>query len=242
MPGTPVAEPEVKTANPSARSAKKMVQVLATMGLWIAAVFVSAGRLDWTRGWICVAAYVVTMVAVGVVVSRANPAVMEARANWRRADTKPFDKVFFSFYLPLTFIQPAIAGLDAVRFRWSSMPFAAVYAGLILFWLAMALIAWTMVVNRHAEVTVRIQTDRDHKPVTSGPYRIVRHPMYVGSILMYPATALMLGSKWAVAVSGLIAVLYVWRTAMEDRTLRAELPGYEKFTAVTRYRLIPGLW
>jgi protein-S-isoprenylcysteine O-methyltransferase Ste14 len=108
--------------------------------------------------------------------------------------------------------------------------------------MAMALITWAMMANPHAETTVRIQTDRDHKAVTSGPYRIVRHPMYVGAILMYPAAALMFGSMWALAISGLIAILFVWRTALEDRTLRRELPGYEEFAALTRYRLIPGLW
>jgi protein-S-isoprenylcysteine O-methyltransferase Ste14 len=66
--------------------------------------------------------------------------------------------------------------------------------------------------------------------------------MYVGAILMYPAAALMFGSTWALAVSALIAILFVWRTVLEDRTLRRELPGYEEFAARTRYRLIPRLW
>ncbi len=212
------------------------------MALWIAAAFVSAGRLDWTRGWICVSAYVVIMLMAGFLVRRRNPALLAARANWRRKDTKPFDKLILSIYLPLTFVQPAVAGLDAVRFGWSAMPFWTLYLGLALFALAMTFITWVMLVNPHAETTVRIQTDRGHTTVTSGPYRLVRHPMYAASILMYPATALMFGSVWALAVAGVIAVLLVWRTALEDRTLRRELSGYEEFTAHTRYRLIPGLW
>jgi protein-S-isoprenylcysteine O-methyltransferase Ste14 len=212
------------------------------MSLWLAAVFGSAGRLDWTRGWICAVTYIVCMVAAGVLVRRRNPGLLEARAQLRRQDTKPFDRVFLSLYLPLTLIQPTVAGLDAVRFSWSALPFATVYAGLALFVVAMTLITWVMVVNPHAESTVRIQKDREHRPVTSGPYRFVRHPMYVGAMLMYPATALIFGSVWALAVSGLIAILFIWRTALEDRTLRRELPGYEEFAAVTRYRLIPGVW
>jgi protein-S-isoprenylcysteine O-methyltransferase Ste14 len=212
------------------------------MGLWIAAVFASAGRFDWNRGWICMSAWIITTAAAGLIVRRANPSLIEARANWRRKDTKVFDKVFLSVYLPLTFVQPALAGLDVVRFRWSSMPFATVYAGLVLFAFAMSLVTWAMIVNPFAETTVRIQTDRGHKPVTSGPYRIIRHPMYAGAILLYPASALMFGSMWALALSGLMAVSFVCRTALEDRTLRRELPGYEDFTAITRYRLIPGLW
>jgi protein-S-isoprenylcysteine O-methyltransferase Ste14 len=242
MPDTPTTESEVKTPKPQGRSARRMIQAFATMTLWIAAVFVSAGRLDWIRGWICVTAYIISMTLAGLLVRRRNPGLLEARANWRRKDTKPFDKVCLAIYLPLTLIQPTLAGLDAERFGWSSLPFATVYVGLVLFAMAMTLITWAMMVNPHAESTVRIQTDRNHKPVTSGPYRIVRHPMYVGAILMYPAAALMFGSMWALALSAVIAILFVGRTALEDRTLRRELPGYQEIATLTRYRLIPGLW
>ncbi len=218
------------------------MQVFLTMGVWLSAVFVSAGRLDWVRGWICVTVYIVTMVAAGLLVRRANPGLLEARAKWRRKDTKSFDKIFLCIYLPLTIVQPAIAGLDAVRFRWSSMPFATVYAGIVLFLMAMSLVTLAMMVNPHAETTVRIQSDRNHKVVASAPYRFVRHPMYVGAILMYPATALIFGSLWALAVSGFMAILFVGRTALEDRMLRQELPGYAEYARVTRYRLVPWLW
>lgn len=224
------------------RGVRRLIWALATTTLWAAALFGCAGRLDWTRGWITLAMYVVCMGATGFLVHRLNPGLLEARAKWRRKDTKGFDKVCLSLYLPLTLLQPAIGGLDAVRFGWSSIPFWAVYPGVLLFLVAMTLVTWTMSVNPHAESTVRIQSDRGHKVVTSGPYRIVRHPMYVGAILMYPATALVLGSMWALAMSALIAALMICRTALEDRTLRRELPGYQEFTALTQYRLIPGLW
>ena len=242
MPDIPTTESEVKPLRPKSSGARRVIQNFVFMAFWIAVVFGSAGRLGWIRGWICVTAYVISMTIAGLLVRRRNPGLLEARAHWRRRDTKPFDKVFLAVYLPLTLIQPALAGLDAVRFGWSSMPFATVYAGLALFAMAMSLITWAMMVNPHAESTVRIQTDRDHKPVTSGPYRIVRHPMYVGAILMYPAAALMFGSVWALALSAGMAILFVWRTVLEDRTLRRELPGYEQFATLTRYRLIPGLW
>lgn len=206
------------------------------------ALFAGAGRLDWTRGWICVVLYTGGMTAIALVVSRFNAPLMDARAKWRHGDTKRFDKIFLAAFLPLVMIQPAVAGLDAVRYRWSSMPFGLVYAGAILFAPASALIAWTLAVNRFAETTVRIQADRGHTVITSGPYRLVRHPMYAGAILMYLAMPLILGSAWALAVTGLIVVLLLWRTALEDRTLRNELPGYEEYAARTRYRLLPGLW
>jgi protein-S-isoprenylcysteine O-methyltransferase Ste14 len=216
--------------------------MLVSPALWVGALFGGAGRLDWTRGWICFALYAVGMSAIGLIVHRANASVMAAREKWRHPDTKRFDKIFIGALFPLVFLQPLVAGLDAVRFRWSSMPFGLVYVGAALFTLATALIAWTLAVNRFAETTVRIQTERNHTVVASGPSRFVRHPMYVGAILMYLATVLVLGSVWALAPTGVLIALFVWRTAMEDRTLRRELAGCEDYAVRTRYRLVPGLW
>jgi protein-S-isoprenylcysteine O-methyltransferase Ste14 len=218
------------------------MQAAASMGLWVAALFAGAGRLDWTRGWIAAAAFVISMTAGGLVVQRLNPALVKERSKWRRKDTKGFDKIFLAIYLPLGFIQPAVAGLEVVRFGRSPIPFAAVYLGLVLFIAAMGLVSWTLSVNAHAESTVRIQFDRGHTVVTSGPYRFVRHPMYAGATLMYAAIGLILGSRWALATAALIVIMLIWRTVMEDRTLRRELPGYEEYSGVTRYRLVPGLW
>jgi protein-S-isoprenylcysteine O-methyltransferase Ste14 len=89
---------------------------------------------------------------------------------------------------------------------------------------------------------VRIQLDRGQTVCTDGPYRYVRHPGYVGGILFGLATPLILGSLWALIPQGLAALLLVWRTAREDRTLQAELPGYEQFMQQTRYRLLPNIW
>jgi protein-S-isoprenylcysteine O-methyltransferase Ste14 len=212
------------------------------MILWIALLFAGAGRFDWARGWIAAAVYVLTMTATGALVHRCNPGLLEARAKFIRKDTPSFDRIFMWIYLPLTYIQVLVAGLDAVRFRALLLPQWTLVPGIALFLAAMAMVTWTFLVNPFAETRVRIQPDRSHTVVSTGPYHIVRHPMYVGSILMYPATAMMLGSGWAMAVAALILVLIVWRTAEEDRFLHRELPGYLEFAAHTRYRLIPGLW
>ncbi len=219
-----------------------MIQRVVTTGLWLAALFGGAGRLDWTRGWIYVAASLTAALAVDVVVRRANPAVLQARANWRHKNTEPFDKVFLAIFGSFYFFQPVIAGLDAVRFGWSSIPFWVVYPSLALLALGSTLVAWTLAVNPHAESTVRIQADRGHTVISKGPYRVVRHPMYVGIILGYVAGPLILGSVWALAMSGLLIALFAVRTALEDRTLCRELPGYKEYAARTRYRLVPGLW
>ena len=221
---------------------RRGLQMLAFTALWIATLFGAAGRLDWIRGWIYVAIYLGSMAILGIVVRRMNPAVIEARAKWLRKDTKAFDKVFLPVFILLTFIQLVVAGLDAVRFHWSSMPSGLLYPGVLLLLAGIALMGWVMTVNPHAETTVRIQTERGHRVITSGPYRFVRHPMYTGAILLYVATPLALGSLWALVVGAAIVLAFFWRTVLEDRTLHAELPGYEEYAARTRYRLIPGIW
>jgi protein-S-isoprenylcysteine O-methyltransferase Ste14 len=132
--------------------------------------------------------------------------------------------------------------MDAVRFGWWPISPFWLVPGILLFVFGMILVTWVLSVNRHAETTVRIQTDRDHQVVTGGPYRFVRHPMYAGAIVMLLGTPLVWGSGAAMAVSLAIIALFVWRTAMEDRTLHRELGGYSDYARVTVYRLVPGLW
>jgi protein-S-isoprenylcysteine O-methyltransferase Ste14 len=215
------------------RPARRILQVVITYIWFTCALFLAAGRLDWTRGWISVVLSVTGMTAMGIIIQRYNPELMVQRARWRHKDTKPFDKVFMALYMPLVLLHPAVAGLDAVRFRWSAMPFAMVYVGAVLFIASLVLLTWVMVVNPYAESSVRIQTDRGQTVVTSGPYRFVRHPMYVGVIVMGLANPLIWGSVWALVMSAVIILLFIWRTAREDATLRHELPGYEDFAART---------
>jgi len=99
-----------------------------------------------------------------------------------------------------------------------------------------------MAVNEHFELLVRIQTDRGHRVVSSGPYRIVRHPGYLAAIVGGSMTPLILGSLWAFAPVLACALLFTGRTALEDRTLREELDGYREYTRRTRHRLLPGIW
>jgi protein-S-isoprenylcysteine O-methyltransferase Ste14 len=106
----------------------------------------------------------------------------------------------------------------------------------------MFLIWWVTSVNRRLSTMVRIQDDRGQQVVTNGPYRYVRHPMYVGTVLFAPGIPLLLGSWWALIPAGMIIVIFIIRTAMEDKTLMEELPGYAEYTKQVRYRLIPGIW
>lgn len=107
---------------------------------------------------------------------------------------------------------------------------------------AYAFVHWAMIVNKHAETGVRVQAERHHVVISSGPYRIVRHPFYISLIVTQLVYPLAVGSLYAFIPGLVMAVLFVWRTAREDETLRRELEGYQEFTTRTRYRLFPGVW
>jgi protein-S-isoprenylcysteine O-methyltransferase Ste14 len=216
---------------------------LTIFAWWLISLFGSAGQLTWNRGWICTVLYLGGLHTSKAILKKLNPGLLEQRQTPIRNDTKPFDKIFLRVFLSLTIVQPIIAGLDAVRFNWApAMPFWTVYPGIGLFIVSATLITWVLVKNPHAESSVRIQEDRGHTVIASGPYRFVRHPMYVGLILLHASMALVLGSMWTLALAAVITILFLWRTALEDQTLRQELPGYEEYSTITRYRLMPGIW
>ena len=220
---------------------RSFFQGLTVAAWWLISLFGGSGNLTWGRGWVCTFLYLGALITCRAIIDRRNPGLLAQREKAIRQDTKSFDKVFLRVFLSLTIFQPFIAGVDK-RFNGASIPLATVYPGIVLFAIAATLITWVLIENPHAESSVRIQTDRGHHVVASGPYRFVRHPMYVGLILLHASFALILGSTWNLGLAALIAILFLWRTALEDRILRRELPGYEEYTTVTRYRIVPGIW
>ena len=220
------------------RGLVRLVFVCAFMGI---PLFLGAGTLGWQRAWIFLAVLGLTFLFNLILLLSKNPTLM--RERWkRRPDTKPFDKVFGLAYLVAIVSFFVLAGMDAVRFQWTSMPPELLWVGVAMHLLGMAPVLWSLLTNPHLETTVRIQSDRDHTVVSDGPYRYVRHPMYVGINIMIPGWALVLETWVAMAMAGVLAVLFVIRTALEDKTLREELPGYTEYCEKTRFRLIPGIW
>jgi protein-S-isoprenylcysteine O-methyltransferase Ste14 len=156
--------------------------------------------------------------------------------------TKKWDKVWAGLFTPVFLAIYVVAGLDAGRYGWSSVPQRMWLLGLVIFLLGTALLTWSMGVNPFFEKTVRIQSERGHRVIDAGPYRFVRHPGYIGFLGWIVSAPLLLGSLWAFIPSVLSAVGLVIRTALEDRTLREELPGYAEYAGRVRFRLIPGIW
>jgi len=209
-----------------------------------ALLFSAAGRFDMPRAWLFLGLSFIGIFGGIVPVAVANPELVNHRGQWKKKkDTKPWDKTFVTVYgLVGFYVLPVVIGLDVGRYRWSHLGLWAAGAGTLVYLIGSAGLTWAMLTNPHFEATVRIQTDRGHKVVTTGPYAFVRHPGYLGAGLWALATPLIVGSAWGlVPALAAIAVLTI-RIRLEERALLAELPGYAEYTQRVRHRLLPGIW
>ena len=222
----------------------RMITVILSLVATAAIFFLTAGTIDIDRGWLYYGGQFAYLMFAMVVIARFFPQVVEtinARGRLNK-DVKTWDKLFGLAYAILLLLQPAIAGWDVGRIHSFEAPLFVSALALALTILSNMFVHWAMISNKHAETGVRIQNDRHHAVVSSGPYRIVRHPFYISLIVTSLVYPLAVGSLYAFAPGLAIAMLVVWRTAREDETLRRELDGYEVFTKQTRYRLLPGVW
>jgi protein-S-isoprenylcysteine O-methyltransferase Ste14 len=207
-------------------------------------LFLPAGRLNWVWGWTLLIVVGAFLAAHPLILIPINPQLLAEREKGiTDKGVKSWDRWITGLAAGAFPIASwVIAGLD-VRWGWTG-PISLVYhvGGLMIMVLGYALFLWAMASNAFFAEGVRIQKERGHAVATSGPYRYVRHPGYVGAILSQAATPFLLGSGWALIPTAASAALYVIRTYLEDKTLREELPGYEAYTQQTRYRLLPGVW
>jgi len=206
-----------------------------------ALIFAPARRLDWPAGWLCLAVMVIGFSAVTAHVAKRTPSLIRRRARIGTG-TPRWDLILVGILQLLFSAILVVGGLDGGRQRWSPLPLWLQAIGFVLMIAALVLIGWTMGENPHFESTVRIQSDRHHRVIATGPYRLVRHPGYAAAIVLLHGMALLLGSGWALVPALLATVGLVVRTALEDRFLKENLDGYELFTHRTQFRLVPGIW
>ncbi len=209
----------------------------------MAVFYVSAGRTDIPRSWLLFSVSFVNFVGSALVLAWYNPELLMQRLTIRRKDSKAWDEVLMrASNLTVLLLVPAVAGLDVGRYGWSSLGVQYAVLGLIMMAASSALINWAMIENPHFEPTVRIQKDRGHRVVSTGPYGIVRHPGYLSGILWAFSIPLVIGSLYAFVPVALYSALMILRTHLEDRTLHEELTGYLEYAEKVRYRLLPGIW
>ena len=205
--------------------------------------FISAGHIGEPRPWIFFGASFMHYSVSIIVQCKLNPELLVQRLKRKREGSKLWDEILMRVSnLTVLIAVPAIAGLDIGRFQWSGLDVLFAVVGLGLFIVSTILLNWAMAVNPHFEPTVRIQKDRDHKVISSGPYKMVRHPGYLAGILFTLSIPLIIGSAFTLIPSGVYSLLMIIRTSLEDRTLHKELDGYSEYAKQVRYRLFPGIW
>ncbi len=243
MSGKAPVKPEIK---PETRHAITLWIVQSAAGLvgYGLILFLAAGRLDWLWGWILLGVLAAFLAAHVLILVPINPDLLAEREKGvLDKGVKGWDKwiaMLAGGVMPV--VSWVAAGLD-VRLGWTGPLFPVVHVGgLLITVLGFGLFLWAMASNAFFAEGVRIQEERGHTVATSGPYRYVRHPGYVGAMLSMVATPLLLGSPWALIPAIAAAALYGVRTWLEDKTLIQELPGYAEYAQRVRYRLLPGVW
>ena len=222
---------------------KQTILSTAMLAIMMLVFYASANRTDIPQSWFLFSVIFVYFVASTIVLYMYNPELLIQRLKIRRKGSKTWDEVLVrASNLTALLIMPAVAGLDVGRYRWSSLGLPYAIVGVISLVVSSAVINWVMIENPYFEPTVRIQDDRDHHVITTGPYSIVRHPGYLSGILWLASVPLIFGSLYAFAPFVLYTALMALRTYLEDRTLREELRGYSEYSERVRYRLVPWIW
>ncbi len=202
-----------------------------------------AGRWGWWEAWAYAIISIAGFVISRVLAARRHPDLIAERAqHMRQANIKPWDKRLSAWLMLGGILVLLVAGFDA-RFGWSpAFGWPVTALALVMIVAGYALSSYALIENRFFSSTVRIQAERGHHVVSSGPYRWVRHPGYAGGLLAYLATPLLLDAPWAFMPTLLVVALTIIRTALEDKTLQEELEGYRAYAERVRYRLLPGVW
>ena len=206
------------------------------------ALFLPAASPMWLAGWIYIALFFGFFLGVNVWLFRHNPELLQERLSLGRSDQKRWDKALFPFLLILPFAWLVFISFDALRFHWSPVPVLLQVVGVALLLCSFILFFLTFRENSYLSTVVRVQRDRGHTVISTGPYHYVRHPMYSAFLPFMVGTPLLLGSGYGVLMGLSFMVILAGRAVMEERTLRDELHGYADYMAQVKYRFIPYVW
>lgn len=205
-------------------------------------MFIS-GIWAWWEAWVYAVLSILGFVLSRALAARRHPDILAERArSMEMKDAKPWDKILSPMLAFGSLLILIVAGLDK-HYGWTQ-PFSLSIkiTALVVIFLGYVFGSWALIENRFFSGVVRIQTDRGHHVVTTGPYRLMRHPGYGGALWTYLAMPFLLDSVWAFIPALILLGVLVLRTSLEDKTLQTELPGYKEYAQKTRYRLFPGIW
>lgn len=222
---------------------KPILSITIVGAFFLSIIFVPAGTLDWPNAWAFIVLQLSCTAAIGLWLMKHNKDLLKERTTLGRPGVKGWDKVVQFFFIVFCSLFFTVAAFDVIRYRWSEpLPFWMNLIGFLGVALIMSVVFLVMRENTFLARVVRIQKDRGQKVVTTGPYSIVRHPMYSAFLWYLPSISLALGSQYSLLIAIPFDAVLIVRTYLEDRTLKKELPGYADYAKKTRYRLLPGVW
>ena len=220
-----------------------IVQTIVWFGFMGVIIFVAAGTLAYAGGWLYLGGMIVGSIVFGLHMLRVDPDLLKERLKPPVQKEQPLaDKLVLIPILLFIFGGMAFMAADAARWRWSVMPPTVQWAGCALVLLALLFMYWTMRTNSFAAPVAKIQKSRGQAVITTGPYAIIRHPLYFGTLFYIAGTSLVLGSWWGLVTVPILALLFGIRIGVEEQTLRTGLNGYDDYARRVRSRLIPFIW
>jgi protein-S-isoprenylcysteine O-methyltransferase Ste14 len=202
-------------------------------------IFISAGRINYWQGW----AYLILFGALAFFSLIMVPSDLAFERMKPGGNFEKWDKYFLAFYNPMTILIPAISAVDANRLHiFFPIPEYFNIIGFVIIFLCSLFIIWCIRVNIFFSSVVRIQKDRGQKVIQNGPYKIVRHPGYLGTIILYLFLPISMNSIFGLLGSLILISAFFIRTYLEDKFLQDKLEGYNEYSRVVKFRLIPKIW
>lgn len=228
---------ETTTSSLKIKTLLGFVELIVILGLFL---FAPAGSLNFWQAWVYSIIYVASSVTITFYLWRTNPELLARRVNAGPGAEKEKTQKITHFFVILLFIAILVISAFDHRFGWSHVPFYIVILGDILVILGFFLLF--LVFRENAFASAIIEVTADQKVITTGPYSIVRHPLYVSGLIIMLGTPLALGSWRGLLVFIPLTLVIIWRLIDEEKFLSKNLPGYEEYCQKVRYRLIPFLW
>ena len=239
MSAKTVSVKATQTASP-----RQWVGLVVLYLLFPVILLICSGDPGWWQAWLFSLLIISAGIGGHIWAELRHPGMLAERENIENIqNAESWDRVLAPLMaVSIGFPLVIVAGLDH-RFNWSpEFPLWLMMIGFIMILLGYAFASWALAENRYFSSVVRIQTDRGHEVCDSGPYRFVRHPGYIGSIIPPFGIVLALGSLWTLIPAIVALIITVIRTVLEDRTLQEELPGYRDYAQRVRFRFIPGIY
>ncbi len=220
---------------------KKAISGLLRLFVLLAALlFLPAWNLDYWQAWIFLAIFFVSVFSITIYLMRKDPKLLERRINSGPAAEKEKNQKIIQFLAAIAFLTVIVVPAIDHRFKWSTVPLYAVAIGDIL--VALGLIIIFFVFKKNTYTSAIIEVSPGQIVISTGPYALVRHPMYIGALVMLSGVPLALGSWWGLFTIIPITLVIVWRLLDEEKYLLRNLAGYPEYQHTVKYRLLPFIW